>query len=73
MSLPHFLDRAAVHDLDRVLREALLKRANLSDQFTIANAIRLPTVRIHKALDGHRDDDRAAKNIFDLPLGSVDR
>jgi hypothetical protein len=37
------------------------------------NAQRLPIGRVQKALDGHRDDDRAAKNICDLPLGSADR
>ena len=38
-----------------------------------ASAKRLPIGRVQKALDGHWDDDRAAKNICDLPRGSVDR
>jgi hypothetical protein len=40
--LPHFDDRATVHDLDRIFRQALLERANLCDKFPIARKIALP-------------------------------
>ena len=56
---------------ERVRRRRERRTPNAERQ--TLNAKRLPKGRVQKALDGHRDDDRAAKNIFDLPLGSVDR